>query len=104
MPSYLTGALALALVAISFSSSAAAVSCAVCGPSIFFEGLTRTLTSTRQDSGNAAQCNYDTPPIAGIAPACVYPNVNGQLTVTNAGSACPLSVPVVQEAACPNFD
>ncbi|KAJ7174447.1 hypothetical protein C8R46DRAFT_1080933, partial [Mycena filopes] len=99
--SRLSTALALAFVVISFSSSTVAVSCGVCGPSIFFQGLTRTLTSTRQDTGNAVY--YDTPPISGIAPACVYSNVNGGLLVTNAGGACPSTVVVVQEASCPNF-
>ncbi|KAJ7165892.1 hypothetical protein C8R46DRAFT_1096501, partial [Mycena filopes] len=103
--SRLSTVVALALVVVSFSSSTVAVSCGVCGPSIFFQGLTRRLTSTRQDTGNAVQCNYETPPISGIAPACVYSNVNGGLLilVTNAGGACPSTVAVVQEASCPNF-
>lgn len=58
MSSRLTSALALALTLISLSSGAAAVSCGVCAPTIFFEGLTRTLTNTRQDTDNTFQCTY----------------------------------------------
>ncbi|KAJ7886180.1 hypothetical protein B0H14DRAFT_3431391 [Mycena olivaceomarginata] len=107
MPSYLTSALTLALIAVSFSSSAAAVSCGVCAGSIFYQGLTRTLTVASQDTGNAVQCNYDTPPISGKNPNCVYTNVGGVLTITNTGAfigdlpgACPTSIPVVQKSFC----
>ncbi|KAF8173813.1 hypothetical protein K438DRAFT_1850072 [Mycena galopus ATCC 62051] len=107
MPSYATSALALAFIAVSFSSSAAAVSCGVCAPSIFYQGLTRTLTLAMQDTGNAVQCNYDTPAIAGKNPACLYQNVNGVLTFTNTGAsltslpgACLATIPVVQKTSC----
>ncbi|KAJ7226625.1 hypothetical protein B0H12DRAFT_240620 [Mycena haematopus] len=107
MHSYLTSALALALIAVSFSSSAAAVSCGVCPTSIFYQGLTRTLTLAMQDTGNAVQCNFDTPAIAGKNPACVYRNVDGVLTITNTGptigslpGACPTTVAVVQKTSC----
>ncbi|KAF7331049.1 hypothetical protein MVEN_02445200 [Mycena venus] len=107
MPSYLTSALALALVAVSFSSSAAAVSCGVCAPSIFYQGLTRTLTTQMEDTGNTVQCNYDTPPISGKNPACLYRNVDGVLTFTNTGvlltdlpGACSSTIPVVQKTSC----
>ncbi|KAJ7123196.1 hypothetical protein C8R44DRAFT_785522 [Mycena epipterygia] len=101
MFSRLTSTLALALTLISLSSGAAAVSCGVCAPTIFFEGLTRTLTNTRQDTDNTFQCTYATPAISGLAPACVYRNIDGGLTFTNTGSpgACP-SVQLVQKTAC----
>ncbi|KAJ6579567.1 hypothetical protein DFH09DRAFT_1146921 [Mycena vulgaris] len=100
MPSRLTSALALTVLA--FSSGAAAVSCGVCAPTIFFQGLTRTLTNTREDTGNTFQCTYASPPISGLAPACLYRNIDGVLTFTNTGTlpgACP-SVQLVQKTAC----
>ncbi|PPQ65447.1 hypothetical protein CVT26_000099 [Gymnopilus dilepis] len=74
---------ALALSIVSFTSGVAAVSCAVCAPTIFFDGLTRTLTLSREEESNTLQCNYDTPAISGFSPACLYQNVNGQLIFTN---------------------
>ncbi|KDR68179.1 hypothetical protein GALMADRAFT_215891 [Galerina marginata CBS 339.88] len=53
---------ALILSAIYFATGAAAVSCAVCAPTIFYAGLTRTLTLSREEGGNTVQCkkgNFD---------------------------------------------
>ncbi|KAF8902932.1 hypothetical protein CPB84DRAFT_821562 [Gymnopilus junonius] len=97
----------LALSIISFSSNAAAASCAVCAPTIVFDGLTRTLTLSREEEDNTLQCNYDTPPIEGFSPGCLYLNVDGQLIFTNtAGSlfslpgACPSTLPLVEKTSC----
>ncbi|KAJ7499922.1 hypothetical protein FB451DRAFT_1206976, partial [Mycena latifolia] len=90
----------LALILVSFSASATAVSCGVCSPTIFFIGVTLSLTVATQDSGNAVQCNYDNPPISGFNPNCVYRNVDGILTLSNTGGACPSSIQVVQKSFC----
>ncbi|KAJ7197003.1 hypothetical protein GGX14DRAFT_671543 [Mycena pura] len=107
MFSRLSTSVALALAIVSFAPSVSAVSCAVCPASIFYQGLTRTLTLPQQTSGNTLQCNFDTPAISGFNPACVYRNVDGVLIITDtAGSigalpgACPTSVPVVQKTSC----
>ncbi|KAJ6544247.1 hypothetical protein B0H19DRAFT_1380546 [Mycena capillaripes] len=107
MPSYLASAFAFVLITVSFSSSATAVSCGVCASSIFFQGQTRTLTVTLQDSGNAVQCDYLNPPISGLAPTCTYRNVDGVLTFTNTGptlfslpGACPSTIPLIQKTSC----
>ncbi|PPQ80520.1 hypothetical protein CVT25_001550 [Psilocybe cyanescens] len=65
-----TGALIVSV--LHFATGAAAVSCAVCAPSITFQGAVRTLTLNRQESGNTVQCNYDTPAIPGFSPGCLY--------------------------------
>ncbi|KAJ7136081.1 hypothetical protein C8R44DRAFT_869765 [Mycena epipterygia] len=101
MFSRLTSALTLALTLISLSSGAAAVSCGVCAPTIFLEGLTRTLTNTRQGSGNTFQCTYAAPPISGLVPVCVYWNNNGTFTFTNTGSSGTCTpVQLVQKTVC----
>ncbi|KAJ7911120.1 hypothetical protein B0H13DRAFT_2328719 [Mycena leptocephala] len=101
MPSYLTTALALAFAFVSFSSSAAAVTCAVCPSTIFYQGQTRTLTTTREDTGNTIQCSFNTPAISGFSPACLYGNVNGALTFTNTSpNACPGTATLVSKTSC----
>ncbi|KAF7301026.1 hypothetical protein MIND_00666400 [Mycena indigotica] len=100
-------ALFATVAAVSLIPGVTAVSCGVCAPSIFYQGLTRTLTLQWQTSGNTVQCNYDTPAIPNKSPACVYRNVDGVLTITNTGptigslpGACPTSVPLVQKTSC----
>ncbi|KAJ7099848.1 hypothetical protein C8R43DRAFT_1114755 [Mycena crocata] len=102
-----TTALALALTTVSFSNSATAVNCGVCGPTIFFRSLTRTLTLMREEGSNTVQCNYDTPAISGFSPACLYRNVDGVLIFTNTGptltslpGACPATIPLIQKTLC----
>ncbi|KAF8902891.1 hypothetical protein CPB84DRAFT_816935 [Gymnopilus junonius] len=63
---------AIGLAVSAFSTGAAAITCAVCPSSIVFEGLTRTLTTTREDTGNTIQCAYNTPATSGFSPACLY--------------------------------
>ncbi|KAJ7062858.1 hypothetical protein C8F01DRAFT_1135462 [Mycena amicta] len=99
--------IAVALAVASVIPSAAAVSCGVCASSIFYQGLTRTLTLQWETSGNTVQCNYDTPSIPDKSPACVYRNVDGVLTITNTGptigslpGACPTTVSLVQKTSC----
>ncbi|KAJ7166102.1 hypothetical protein C8R46DRAFT_1097082, partial [Mycena filopes] len=96
----------VALTVIAFSSNAAAVTCGVCSPSIFFKGLTRTLTLQWEEGSNTVQCNYDTPPISGMSPACLYRNVDGAVIFTNTGAtltslpgACP-AIQLVQKTSC----
>ncbi|KAJ6579677.1 hypothetical protein DFH09DRAFT_1147240 [Mycena vulgaris] len=115
--------LAIALTVVSFSGGAAAVSCGVCSPTIFYSGLTRNLTLTREEGSNTVQCNYDTPPISGFSPGCLYrvpfvnssnmetiftspQNVDGALIFTNTGptltslpGACP-SITLVTKTSC----
>ncbi|KAJ7661380.1 hypothetical protein DFH06DRAFT_1467056 [Mycena polygramma] len=105
MPSRLTTAVTLAL--LSFSAGAAAANCGVCSPTIVYAGLTRTLTLQREEGSNTVQCNYDTPPISGFSPACLYQNVNGVLIFTNTGptltslpGACPSVIPLVTKTVC----
>ncbi|GLB40982.1 hypothetical protein LshimejAT787_0901970 [Lyophyllum shimeji] len=89
---------ALALTIASLSGSGAAVFCAVCPPTIFYQGLTRTLTLTKYTaSAGTVQCNYDTPAIPGKSPGCLYRNLDGQVTFTNTGATLS-SLP----GACPN--
>ncbi|KAJ7240002.1 hypothetical protein C8J57DRAFT_1371948 [Mycena rebaudengoi] len=86
---------ALALTAISLAAGASAVNCGVCAPSIVYAGLVRTLTLQREEGSNTVQCNYDTPPISGFSPACLYrytprilnypQNVDGHIIFTNTG-------------------
>ncbi|KAJ6544366.1 hypothetical protein B0H19DRAFT_1267642 [Mycena capillaripes] len=92
----LTIALALAL----FSTSAAAANCGVCSPTILYSGVTRTLTLQREEGGNTVQCNYDSPPITGFSPGCLYRNVDGVRTFTNAGEACPAKINTVVKTVC----
>ncbi|KAJ7166094.1 hypothetical protein C8R46DRAFT_1097058 [Mycena filopes] len=99
--------LAAIVALIVFSSNAAAlVTCGVCAPSIFFKGLTRTLTSTMEEGSNTVQCNYNTPPISGMSPDCLYRNVDGAVIFTNTGAtltslpgACP-AIQLVQKTSC----
>ncbi|KAH9475996.1 hypothetical protein JR316_0011563 [Psilocybe cubensis] len=118
-----TTAAAALLTALSLATGAAAVTCAVCAPTITFSGVVRTLTLVRQESGNTVQCNYDTPAIPGFSPGCLYgvstrllkmfgngtgkvnvyldlQNVNGALIFTNAGTACPSTIPLVTKTSC----
>ncbi|KAF9461623.1 hypothetical protein BDZ94DRAFT_1299100 [Collybia nuda] len=95
----------LSLLALALS--AAAVNCGVCAPTIFFQGQTRTLTLTSQRSGNQVQCNYDSPPIPGFSPGCLYRNIDGQITFTNTGptlwslpGACPNPITVISKTSC----
>ncbi|KAJ7476833.1 hypothetical protein B0H11DRAFT_2234805 [Mycena galericulata] len=67
----LTTAVAVALVYFS-ASAAAVVTCGVCAPTIFYDGLTRSLTLMREEEQNTVQCNYDVPPIQNKSPACLY--------------------------------
>ncbi|KAJ6579678.1 hypothetical protein DFH09DRAFT_1147242 [Mycena vulgaris] len=92
--------IAIVALGLSFSTGAAAVSCGVCSPSIVFNGVILSLTVATQDTGNAVQCNYDTPPISGFNPNCVYGNVSGALIISNIGGACPSSIQVVQKTFC----
>ncbi|KAJ7499923.1 hypothetical protein FB451DRAFT_47497 [Mycena latifolia] len=93
---------ALALAVVSFSAGTAAINCGVCNSTIFYSGLTRTLTLMREEGGNTVQCNYDTPAISGFSPGCLYRNVDGVLTFTNTGAtltslpgACPSVIPLI---------
>ncbi|KAJ7075726.1 hypothetical protein B0H15DRAFT_649753 [Mycena belliarum] len=105
MFSHLTTAIVLAVVY--FSASTSAVSCGVCNATIFFSGLTRTLTLMREEGSNTVQCNYDTPAISGFSPACLYRNVDGVLIFTNTGptltslpGACPSKIPLITKTTC----
>ncbi|KAJ7499927.1 hypothetical protein FB451DRAFT_1358937 [Mycena latifolia] len=104
MLSRLATTVALALIA--FSARAGAVTCGVCSSTIFFQGLTRTLTLQWEDENNTVQCNYDTPAIPNMSPGCLYRNVDGLLLFTNTGptltslpGACP-SIQLVQKTTC----
>ncbi|GLB40981.1 hypothetical protein LshimejAT787_0901960 [Lyophyllum shimeji] len=90
--------LALALSVAAFCGSAAAVNCAVCPSSIFYAGLTRTLTNTLKSTGTL-QCNYDSPPISGFSPYCLYSNLDGALVLTNTGDEDSIS-PVFRTGYC----
>ncbi|KAG5723013.1 hypothetical protein E4T56_gene8804 [Termitomyces sp. T112] len=75
-----------------------AITCAVCPSSIVYAGLTRRLTLTRYSSSlGTVQCNFDSPPISGFSPYCIYRNVDGSLYFTNTGGACPASTTLVTE-------
>ncbi|KAF9461622.1 hypothetical protein BDZ94DRAFT_1263293 [Collybia nuda] len=96
-----------AISLLALVSGTAAVNCGVCAPTIFFQGQTRTLTLTRQGSGNQVQCNYDSPAIPGFSPGCLYRNVDGQITFTNTGAtltslpgACPNPITLVSKTSC----
>ncbi|KAJ7250369.1 hypothetical protein C8J57DRAFT_1355452 [Mycena rebaudengoi] len=115
---------ALALTAISLAAGASAVNCGVCAPSIVYAGLVRTLTLQREEGSNTVQCNYDTPPISGFSPACLYrvyslrlqytprilnypQNVDGHIIFTNTGptltslpGACPAVLTLVSKPSC----
>ncbi|KAJ7661389.1 hypothetical protein DFH06DRAFT_1192192 [Mycena polygramma] len=99
--------LSLAFALVAFPTGALAVNCGVCSPTIVYAGLTRKLTLQRYEEYNTVQCNYDTPPIAGKSPGCLYRNIDGVLTFTNTGAtlqslpgACPSPIQVVSEAFC----
>ncbi|KAI0095292.1 hypothetical protein BDY19DRAFT_917159 [Irpex rosettiformis] len=84
--------LALAIAALLGGTTASptpALTCVSCPPSIVFEGVTRTLTLSREETGNTLQCNYDTPAISGFSPGCLYSNNGGTLIFSNTGGACP---------------
>ncbi|KAF8066697.1 hypothetical protein FPV67DRAFT_1496002 [Lyophyllum atratum] len=92
---------ALALSVASLFGSAAAVTCAVCPSSIFYAGLTRSLTFTLQSGGGSTvQCNYGSPPISGFSPYCLYGNSNGALILTNTGGSCPSPVSLTSRITC----
>ncbi|KAJ6579697.1 hypothetical protein DFH09DRAFT_333035, partial [Mycena vulgaris] len=80
--------LAIALTVVSFSGGAAAVLCGT------------------RDGSNTLQCNYDTPPISGSSPVCIYRDPDGALVFTNTGptltslpGACP-SITFVTKTSC----
>ena len=58
MFSRLTNSLVLVAAIALVAPSAEAVNCGVCAPSIFYQGLTRTLTLQWETSGNTVQCKY----------------------------------------------
>ncbi|CAK5276000.1 unnamed protein product [Mycena citricolor] len=97
MFAHLAAILSLALM---FASGVSAVPCAVCPSSIVFRGVVRTLTTVRQDSGNTVQCSFNTPPIAGFSPACVFTNSFGTLTFDNTGGSCPSTTTLTTKSSC----
>ncbi|KAF9257460.1 hypothetical protein L218DRAFT_1006124 [Marasmius fiardii PR-910] len=86
----------------------ALINCAKCPPTIFYNGLTRSLTfskeATSSSIGSTVQCNYDSPPISGISIYCLYQNSDGHVVVTNTGAgsgACPFPRMVMQSSCSP---
>ncbi|KAE9393730.1 hypothetical protein BT96DRAFT_943681 [Gymnopus androsaceus JB14] len=119
---------ATTLVAISTScisaipvEDSAQITCAVCPSTIFYAGLTRRLTSSKEaispTLGSTDQCNYDASGIS-ISPYCLYracvivatvsklatnillQNPDGELLLSNAGGACPTFATLVSRATC----
>ncbi|KAK1225941.1 hypothetical protein PQX77_011097 [Marasmius sp. AFHP31] len=96
-------------VLLSLAALATAVSaknCAKCASTIFYSGQTRSLTFQLQSSSGTAQCNYDSPPISGFSPYCLYNNNDGSLILSNTGGACPSFVTIVavpSSATCNAF-
>ncbi|KAG6820337.1 hypothetical protein H0H93_001997 [Arthromyces matolae] len=93
----------LVLAAASMLTTVSAVvPCAVCPASIFYGGLTRTLTLAFESSVvGYIQCNYDTPAISGFNPYCVYTNLNGALYGSNTNGACPTTATLTTETSGP---
>ncbi|KAJ7499914.1 hypothetical protein FB451DRAFT_1206970 [Mycena latifolia] len=105
MLSRLSTAVGLALV--SFSASAAAVTCGECSPTMFFDNFNRTLVLQRVEEGNAVQCDYSSQGLTNVIPYCLYRNIDGVLLITNTGptitslpGACP-AIKLVQMPSCP---
>ncbi|KAK7676848.1 hypothetical protein QCA50_011497 [Cerrena zonata] len=80
----------LIVIAVSGNTFArsTALTCAVCPPTIFFEGQTRFLTLAKEEESNTLMCDDDRPMIRGLNPFCLYANL-GSLIFTNTGGACP---------------
>ncbi|KAJ6545193.1 hypothetical protein B0H19DRAFT_1167118 [Mycena capillaripes] len=97
----LTIALAAALVSLSTGAAAVLTNCAVCPPTLFYQGLTRTLTVPTAGGENVVDCRYVSPEDPNFAATCSYREADGHLTSTNTvGGACTNPVSVVLKSSC----
>ncbi|KAJ7132601.1 hypothetical protein C8R44DRAFT_871529 [Mycena epipterygia] len=103
MLAHLTIALAAALVSLSTGAGAVLTNCAVCPPSLFYQGLTRTLV-TPVGGENVVDCRYVSSQDPNFAATCEYREQDGHLTSTNTvggpNGACQNPVSVVQKQSC----
>ncbi|KAJ7264572.1 hypothetical protein C8J57DRAFT_1718486 [Mycena rebaudengoi] len=104
MLSRLTIALAVALVSLSTGAEAVLTNCAVCPPSLFYQGLTRTLILPSPGGENVVDCRYMSTQDPNFVATCSYREADGHLTSTNTvggpSGACQNPVAVVQKSSC----
>ncbi|KAJ7465724.1 hypothetical protein FB451DRAFT_1561437 [Mycena latifolia] len=95
-----TTALAVALVSLSTGTGAVLTNCAVCSPTLFYQGITWTLLVS-PGGENAVDCHYFSPLEPNSQPTCSYREIDGHLSATNTPrGTCPDPVPVVKKQMC----
>ncbi|KAJ7761791.1 hypothetical protein B0H16DRAFT_1455989 [Mycena metata] len=96
-------AVAVALVSFSTGTGAVLTNCAVCPPSLFYQGITWTLLAS-PGGENVVDCHYSSPLDPNSRPTCSYREADGHLQSTNTvggpNGACPNPVAVVLKQAC----
>ncbi|KAJ7683856.1 hypothetical protein B0H17DRAFT_1204843 [Mycena rosella] len=101
-------ATAIALALVSFSTGAAAATCVICSPTIFFDNVNRTLVLQREEESNTVMPSYSSQNLPTSVPTAftATSNIDGILLTTNTGAtitslpeACP-AIPLVQQASC----